>query len=142
MPHDQCAGAPAENLLETKILLNSVTSDAHQRDRFMSVDIKDNFFATPIQNPEFMRVKHEHLPNYIRTYCNLDSKATHNDYVCIKSKKGMPSLKQAATLVHDRLFVSLEPCGHEPIPATMGLWRHKTMPTKFCLYADDFGVKH
>ena len=59
----------------------------------MSADIKDHALSTPTQKPEFMRVKHKHLPNNIRTHCNLDSKATHNDYVYIKIKKGMPGLK-------------------------------------------------
>ena len=72
-----------------------------------------------------MRVNCECLPNNMRTHCNLDSKATN--------------LKQAAKLAHDYLRASLEPYMHEPIPDTVGLWWHKTRPTKFCLYVDDFG---
>ena len=50
------AGSPAANLLETKILLNSVISDADKGARFMCADIKDHFLATPIDHPEYMRV--------------------------------------------------------------------------------------
>ena len=36
--------APAANLLETKILLNSVISDSHKGAKFMTIDIKDFFY--------------------------------------------------------------------------------------------------
>ena len=52
LPCDNDAGAPAANLLETKILLNSVMSDASKGARFMSADIKDHFLATPMRDPE------------------------------------------------------------------------------------------
>ena len=125
---DQDAGAPAINMLETKILLNSVISDAQKGARFMSADIKNYFLATPIQKPEFMILKHNHLQNDIRTHYNLDSKVTHNDCVCMKLKKGMPDLKQVAKLAHDHLCASFEPCGCGSIPHTVGLWRRETRP--------------
>ena len=37
------SGSPAASLLETKLLLNSVISDAKKRARFMSLDIQDFF---------------------------------------------------------------------------------------------------
>ena len=36
LPYDQDAGSPATNVLETKMLLNSVISDAIKWTRFMS----------------------------------------------------------------------------------------------------------
>lgn len=42
--HD--AGSPTTNLLETKLLINSVISDAHKGARFLSADLKD-FFLLP-----------------------------------------------------------------------------------------------
>lgn len=56
-----------------------------------------------------MRVKYKHLPNDIRNHFNLDSKATNNDCVCVKIKKGIPGIKQAAKLAYDHLRASLEP---------------------------------
>ena len=52
----QDAGSPAANLLETKILLNSIMCDARKGARFMCLDIKDNFLATTMSTPEQMRV--------------------------------------------------------------------------------------
>ena len=45
-------GSLAANLLETKIIINSVISDAKKGARFMSADIKDHFLATPMIDPE------------------------------------------------------------------------------------------
>ena len=54
----------------------------------------------------------------------------------------MPELKQAAILVYQHLKSCLEPFGYEPIEGTGGLWHHKTRPTKFCLYVNNFGIKY
>ena len=48
--------SPAASLLETKILLNSIISDAKRGARFMSLDLKDCFLATPMNRPEYMKV--------------------------------------------------------------------------------------
>ena len=65
LSHDGDAGAPDANMLETKIILNSVISDADNGVRFMSADKKDHFLARPMQKSEFMRVKYKYLPNDI-----------------------------------------------------------------------------
>ena len=53
---------PAANLLETKILLNSVTSDAHVSACFMSTDTKDHFLVMTIDGPECVRVAYKYMP--------------------------------------------------------------------------------
>ena len=136
------AGSPAANLLETKILLNSVISDADKGARFMCADIKDHFLATPMDHPEYMRVQYKYIPNDIRHRYNLNSKVTSDGYIYIKIQKGMPGLKQAAILAYRHLKNCLEPFGYQPIPGTIGLWHHKSRPTKFCLCVDDFGIKY
>ena len=67
---------------------------------------------------------------------------TADGYICIKIQKGMLGLKQAAILAYQHLKACLEPFGYEPIEGTVGLWHHKTRPTKFCLCVDDFGIKY
>ena len=46
--YDGDAGAPAASLLETKLMINSVISDAKHGAKFMSCDLKDFFLATPM----------------------------------------------------------------------------------------------
>ena len=45
-PYDP--GSPAANLLETKLLLNSVISDSDKGEWFMSSDLKDHILASPM----------------------------------------------------------------------------------------------
>ena len=66
------AGAPAENMLETKILVNSTISDANRGARFMSADLKDFFLATPMEGDEYMKVSYKHFPQDIRDQYRLD----------------------------------------------------------------------
>ena len=142
LPYNDDAGSPAADLLETKILLNSTISDAKRGARFMCLDIKDHFLATPMSNPEFMRVKLKYIPEDIRQRYKIYDIVSKDDWVYIKIQKGMPGLRQAAILAYKHLKNSLEPYGYKPIPGTVGLWKHDERPTKFCLCVDDFGVKY
>ena len=36
----------------------------------------------------------------------------------------------------------LQPFGYHPDPLQRNIWSHDTLPTKFCLCVDDFGVKY
>jgi len=108
----------------------------------MYADIKDHFLATPMDHPEYMRVQYKYILNDIRHRYNLNSKVTSDGYIYIKIQKGMPGLKQAAILAYRHLKNCLEPFGYQPIPGTIGLWHHKSRPTKFCLCVDDFGIKY
>jgi hypothetical protein len=44
LSYDEDTGSPAASLLETKLMLNSVISDAAKGAKFMSMDLKDFFF--------------------------------------------------------------------------------------------------
>ena len=59
-----------------------------------------------------------------------------------KNQKSMPGLKQAALLAYDHLKASLSPYGYNPILGTIGMWKHESRPTIFCLCVDDFGAKY
>ena len=54
----------------------------------------------------------------------------------------MYGLKQAAVLAYNQLKEKLLPKGYSLVKGTVGLWRHATRKTKFCLCVDDFGVKY
>ena len=41
-------GSPTTNLVEFKILINSIIAEAKNGARFMSLDLKDFFLATPM----------------------------------------------------------------------------------------------
>ena len=92
LPHDDDSGSPASDLLETKLILNSTISDAAKGTRFISIDIKDHFLATPMENPEYLRVKYQHVPHDIRSQHNLDEKVTLNEHMHARINKGMQGL--------------------------------------------------
>jgi hypothetical protein len=140
LPCDDDAGSPATSLLESKLIINSTISDADKGARFLTADPKDHFLASPMKNNEFMRIKCKCFPAAIRKQCNLDRFVSSDGHICIRIKKGMHGLKQAAILACKHLVNQLAP--HHPCPCTTGLWQHDTRPTKFCLCVDDFGAKY
>ena len=46
--YDEDTGAPAASLLETKIFVNSVISNAKNGAKFMALDIKDFYLVSPM----------------------------------------------------------------------------------------------
>ena len=108
------AGSPAASLLETKLIINSTISDAKENARFLCADLKDFFLATPMEDPEFMRVKYKYFPTDIRQRYNIDDLISTDGYVYIKIKKGMYGLKQAAVLAYNHLVQHLASSGYQP----------------------------
>ena len=142
LTYEEDAGSPAANLLETKVLINSVISDAKSGAKFMTADIKDYFLATPMDRPEYTKVLYKHLPADIKQKYNLRTKVTSNNYIYIRIKKGIYGLKQAAILAYDNLQWRLKPFGYTHVTGTVGVWTHNTRQTIFFLCVDDFGIKY
>ena len=89
--------------METKILLNSVISDATKGARFLSTDLKYHFLQTLMTEAEYMRVPCRNFPQDIRDHYNLDQLVTKHGYIVIKIKKAMCGLKQAAILAYQHI---------------------------------------
>ena len=134
--------APAANLLETKILVNSVISDAVKGARFMSMDIKDFFLQSTLPEKEYLRIHSRYFTPYFRQLYNINEKINKDGYVYCEILKGMYGLKQAAILAYKKLKGVLGEAGYLQIDNTTGLWKHKTRKTVFALCVDDFGVKY
>ena len=133
--------SPTTNLTEVKLLLNSTISDARRGARFCSVDLKDFFLASHMQEPEYMRLHISFIPDDIIDRYGL-MELVVDDYVYIEIMKGMYGLKQAALLAHRQLKERLAKDGYFPIVGTSGMWRHATRKTKIVLCIDDFGIKY
>ena len=58
------SGSPATDMVETKILLNSVISDAEKNARFATIDLKDMFLHTTMKEPEYMKVAYKYFPDH------------------------------------------------------------------------------
>ena len=134
--------SPATNLLETKILVNSVISDAKKGARFMSLDIKDFFLQSNLPEKEYLRIHKRYFSNYFRQLYGLDTLIDKDGYIYCEILKGMYGLKQAAILAYKKLKDILENAGYKQIENTTGLWTHRKRKLYFALCVDDFGIKY
>jgi hypothetical protein len=97
---------------------------------------------TPMEQPEFMRMKLSDLPkDFVKLY-NLTNIADSNGVVYVKIQKGMYGLPQAGILANKLLEQRLNEHGYRQSPTTPGLWKHDVRPISFTLCVDDFGVKY
>jgi hypothetical protein len=133
-------GAPAANLIDTKIVLNSVVSTRNAK--FMTTDIKDYFLNNPMKRFEYMKIPIRWIPQEIIDQYHLLDLVHTDGYVYVEIRKGMYGLKQAARIAYDRLVKLLAPHGYHPIRHSPGLWKHNKLPTVFALCVDDFGIKY
>ena len=83
----------------------------------------------------------KHFTEEIRDEYNIID-ITDNCYVYIEIRKGMYVLKEAGILAFTFIAKILASFGYTPVKYTPGLWKHKSRPTTFTLYVDDFGVKY
>ena len=134
--------SPAANILETKILINSVISDTKKGARFLTLDIKDFFLQSDLPTKEYIRIHSKYFSKFFRDLYGLHNKIADNGYIYCEISKGMYGLKQAAILAYKKLKGILEKAGYVPVPNTTGLWKHSERKTIFALCVDDFGVKY
>ena len=93
--YDDDAGAPAASLLETKILINSVISHAKSGAKFMTLDIKNFYLATPMNKPENMQIPLTSIPEDINTQYKLyATKSLHHTIYSYKSIKACMALSR------------------------------------------------
>ena len=108
----------------------------------MSVDLKDFFLQSFLEEPEYIRIHGKYFLPDIRTKHNIDKIIAHDGYVYCKAIRGMYGLKQAAKLARDQLITTLAPFGYHPTKESQNIWAHTTRKTRFCLCVDDFGIKY
>ena len=122
-----------------KTLLNSTVS--RKGARFACFDISNFYLGTPLDRPEYVRIKLTDIPQEFIDEYNL-TKYAHNGWVYFEITKGVYGLKQAGKLANDLLTSRLETHGYYQCTTTPGLWRHKWRPIVFVLIVDDFGIEY
>ena len=127
------------DLTTTKLLWNSVLST--QNAKYMCIDIKNMYLATPLDRYEYMKMPTSIIPAKIMDIYKLHDKI-HNNFIYMRIERGMYGLPQAGILANKLLRQRLEPHGYYEATHTPGLWLHKTLPIKFTLVVDDFGVQY
>ena len=92
--------SPTANLLETKLLLNSVISDAHKGARFGGIGIKDFFLLSslPADQKEYMKIHYKYFDEEFRKLYNITPLIVDDGYVYCEFERGKYGIKQAAIL--------------------------------------------
>ena len=107
------------------------------------MDIKDYYYGTPmtVEEYEYVRMSLDIIPEEILTQYEI-RKIAVNGWVYLEICKGVPGLKQAGKIAHNRLKTHLEKYGYQPCRHTPALWTHSTRPISFTLVVADFIVKY
>ncbi len=92
---------PTAEMLVAKMLFNSVIST--KGTRFMTMDISNFYLMTPLHRPKFIQMKLSNIPDEVVEEYKLREKATKNDSIYIKAKRGMYGLPQSGLLANKLL---------------------------------------
>ena len=130
---------PTASLLTVKILLNSVISTPGAK--FMAIDIKDFYLNTPLERPEFIRLKMSNFPEDVIKEYKLKERVDSKGFIYAKITKGMYGLPHAGIIAQKLLEKRLGKQGYFQSRTTPGYWKHNWRPISFSLIVDDFGVK-
>ena len=115
--------APTASIPLVNLLLNSVLSTPNAK--FHTIDIKDFYLSTNLEDPEYVAVPLSLFPPDIVKDYNLMAKVKNNT-VYGKVTKGMYGLPQAGKLAHDDLIKHLATGGYFPAKHTPGLFQNRS----------------
>jgi len=133
-------GTPTADLLTIKLHLNSVVSTPGAR--FMGLDIKNFYLNTPMDRPEYLKMKLDNFPDDVIEQYGLREKADDRGFVVTRVDKGMYGLPHAGIIAQNLLEKRLNKEGYRQSETTPGYWTHDWRPISFTLVVDDFGVKY
>jgi hypothetical protein len=106
------------------------------------IDIKDFYLNTPMQRPEYMKLKLTDIPQEIIEQYNLRALVKHDDYIYCEISNGMYGLPQAGLIAQELLAKRLGEHGYHQSKIINGFWKHNIRPICFCLVVDDFAIKY
>ena len=123
----------------SKILWNSTISTPGAR--YVCSDAKNFYLATPLKDPEYMRIAANLVPQEFIELYKLQDKIK-NGYIYMKIVRGIYGLPQSGKLANDLLKKRLAEEDYFEVEHTPGLFKHKWQPVWFTLVVDDFGIKY
>jgi hypothetical protein len=132
-------GTKTGSLEVVKLQANSVLSTPDAR--FACYDISNFYLGTPLDRPEYVRIRLADITQDFIDEYQLE-KYAHNGWVYFEITKGVYGLKQAGKLANNLLDKRLSVHGYYQCPTTPGLWRHRWRPISFVLIVNDFGIKY
>jgi hypothetical protein len=130
--HHGNVSTPMVKMMTVQMHLNSMilTKGAG----YCTFNIKDFYLITPMEQPEYMRMKLSDLPQEFVDLYDHTKIAEDNGNVCMKVQKGMYGLLQAGILAHRLLKQRLNEHGYQQSQVTPGLWKHALRPLLHALH--------
>ena len=132
-------GTPTASLELAKLVFNSVLS--RPGTKFTTFDICNFYLQTPLDIPEYVRLKLSDILDKFLLEYNLLAYA-RDGWVYFEILRGIYGLPQSGMLSNKLLEQRLNKAGYYQCLTTPGLWRHKWRPILFCLIVDDFGIEY
>eukprot|EP00804_Cyclotella_cryptica_P021019 CCRYP_019784-RB/>CCRYP_019784-RB protein AED:0.37 eAED:0.23 QI:0/-1/0/1/-1/0/1/0/169 len=109
--------------------------------KFCTFDIANFYLGTPLDRPEFVRIRLDDIPEEFINEYNL-THHVRDGWVYFKIVKGVYGLPQSGILANQLLKKRLNTAGYYQLDNTPGLWRHNWRPVMFTLIVDDFGIEY
>ena len=119
---DYDIGTPTADLTLIKLMINSVLSRPGAR--FACFDAANFYLQTPMDRPEYVRIKYSDIPDEFAQEYGLEA-YIHKGWVYFAVVRGAYGLPQSGKLANDLLRTRLNAAGYFEAPTTPGLWRHK-----------------
>ena len=110
---------PTASLELFKLVLNSVLS--RKGARFACFDISNFYLGTPLDRPEYVKIKITDIPKEFIEEYNLHE-YTRDVWVYFKIVKGVPGLPQSGKLANDHLRKRLAAHRYFEAVTNPGLW--------------------
>ena len=120
---DMDCGTPTASLLTVKLLLNSIISTRGAK--FMTIDIKDFYLNTPMERPEYLRMKMANFPDDVIEHYKLKDKVDAKGNLYVKCMKGMYGLPHVGIIAQRLLEERLNKAGYHQSDRTPGFWKHE-----------------
>ena len=112
-------GTPTGSLELVKIIIGSVLFFRHAR--FVAFDVSNFYLTTPMDRPEFVRIRLKDIPQEFIDEYNLISYA-NNGWIYFEIIKGCYGLPQARKLGNDLFRTRLNNKGYYETTTMTGLW--------------------
>ena len=108
----------------------------------MTFDIRKYYLQTPLDRPEYVRIKLSDIPQDFVDEYNLQEFVDANGWVCFEIKNGVYGLPQSGVLAQALLKKRLKRHDYYQCPITPGIWCHTWRPIIFFLLVDDFDTEY
>ena len=104
--------SPEIILIDSKINLKSVVSDAHKGPRYMGIDIRNYHLNNPMSQFQYMQIHIKDLPQELIDAYNLHNIMDEHGYVHVEIRKGVYVLKEVDIIAYKLLVKNLKPHGY------------------------------